>query len=40
VASILLKSGRLQSAIDNPQALINQIAGAINGVKRALLVEG
>jgi len=40
VASILLKSGRLQDAINNPQAFIDQVAGAINDTKRALLVEG
>ncbi len=40
VAFILLKSGRLQDAINNPQAFIDQAAGAINDTKRALLVEG
>jgi type III restriction enzyme len=40
VASILLRSGRLQDAINNPQAFIDQVAGAVNDTKRALLVEG
>jgi type III restriction enzyme len=40
VATILLKSGRLQDAINNPQSFIDQAAGAINDTKRALLVEG
>jgi type III restriction enzyme len=40
VASILLKSGRLQDAINNPQAFIDQVAAAINETKRDLLVSG
>lgn len=40
VAAILLKSGKLQDAINNPQAFIEQVAGAINDCKRGLLVEG
>jgi type III restriction enzyme len=40
VAAILLRSDRLQDAMNNPQAFIDQAAGAINDVKRALLVEG
>ncbi|HMD69788.1 MAG TPA: DEAD/DEAH box helicase family protein [Bryobacteraceae bacterium] len=40
VAAILLRCGRLQDAIGNPQAFIDQVAGAVNDAKRALLVEG
>jgi type III restriction enzyme len=40
VAAILLKCGRLQDALNNPQAFIEGIAEAINGAKRSLLVEG
>jgi type III restriction enzyme len=40
VASILLKSSRLQDAVNNPQAFIDQVADAINTVKRKLLVGG
>ena len=40
VASILLKAGRFDDAINNPQAFIDQVAKAINDTKRALLVEG
>jgi type III restriction enzyme len=40
VASILLRCGRLQDAVNNPQAFIDQAAGAVNDAKRALLVDG
>jgi type III restriction enzyme len=40
VASILLKASRLQDAVNNPQAFIDQVADAINTVKRQLLVGG
>lgn len=40
VADVLLKAGRLQDAVNNPQAFIDQVTEAINGVKRALLVAG
>lgn len=40
VAAILLKAGRLQDALNNPQAFIDQVSGAINDSKRALLVDG
>ena len=40
VAAILLKSGRLQDALNNPQAFIEQVTGAINDCKQALLVDG
>lgn len=40
VAAILLKSGRLADAINNPQAYIDQVTDAIGAAKRGLLVEG
>lgn len=40
VARILLGSGRLADAINNPQAFIEQIADVVNGVKREFLVYG
>jgi type III restriction enzyme len=40
VAAVLLKSGRLKDAVNNPQAYIEGVATAINDAKRALLVEG
>jgi len=40
VGTILLKSERLQDAINNPQRFINEVAAAINTTKRDLLVEG
>ena len=40
VAAVLLQSGRLQDALINPQAFIDQVAGAINDTKRDLLVGG
>jgi type III restriction enzyme len=40
VAAMLLQSGRLQDALNNPQAFIEQVSGAINDTKRSLLVEG
>ena len=40
VAAVLLQSGRLADAINNPQAYIDQVTEAIKGTKRALLVEG
>ena len=40
VAAVLLQSGRLQDALINPQAFIDQVADAINDTKRELLVEG
>jgi type III restriction enzyme len=40
VATILLKSGRLKDAINNPQIFIESVAGAINNCKRDLLVDG
>jgi len=40
VAAILVQSGRLQDALNNPQAFIDQVADTINDIKRALLVEG
>ena len=40
VARVLLDSGRLADAINNPQAFIDHTAEAINAVKRDVLVEG
>ena len=40
VAAVLLQFGRLQDALINPQAFIDQVAGAINDTKRDLLVGG
>lgn len=40
VARILLESGRLADAINNPQEFIEQTGDRINAVKRNLLVEG
>ena len=40
VAAVLLQSGRFQDALINPQAFIDQVAGAINDTKRDLLVGG
>jgi len=40
VARILLDSGRLTDAVNNPQAFIDLTAEAINAVKRNVLVEG
>lgn len=40
VARILLDSGRLADAINNPQAFIEHVAEAVNAVKREVLVAG
>ena len=40
IASILLKSERLNDAIKNPQVFIDAVAQAINHAKQAILVEG
>lgn len=40
VARILLESGRLTDAVNNPQAFIDYAAEAINAIKREVLVEG
>ena len=40
VARILLESGRLADAVNNPQAFIDHAAELINGVKRDFLVYG
>lgn len=40
VARILLDSGRLADAVNNPQAFIDHAAEAINAVKRQVLVDG
>ncbi|MCG5512345.1 restriction endonuclease [Ectothiorhodospira shaposhnikovii] len=40
VASILMNSGRLADAMNNPQAFIDHAAQVINGVKREFLVYG
>lgn len=40
VARILLDSGRLSDAVNNPQAFIDHAAEAVNAVKRDVLVEG
>lgn len=40
VARILMDSGRIKDAVNNPQAFIDHAAEAINAVKRAVLVEG
>lgn len=40
MARILLESGRLADAVNNPQAFIDHAAEAINAVKRELLVNG
>lgn len=40
VARILIDSGRIKEAVNNPQAFIDHAAEAINAEKRAVLVEG
>ncbi len=40
VAHILLESGRLADAVNNPQAFIDHAAEAVNAVKREFLVYG
>ncbi|PZN81923.1 MAG: restriction endonuclease [Candidatus Methylumidiphilus alinenensis] len=40
LASILLKSERLDDAIKNPQVFIDSVAQAINNAKQSILVEG
>lgn len=40
LARILMDSGRIKDAVNNPQAFIDYAAEAINAVKRAVLVEG
>ncbi len=40
IASTLLKSQRLQDAVNNPQLFIDQVSSIINAVKRELLVQG
>jgi type III restriction enzyme len=40
VARILMDSGRIKDAVNNPQAFIDHAAEAINAEKRAVLVEG
>lgn len=40
VARILIDSGRIKDAVNNPQAFIDHAAEAINAEKRAVLVEG
>jgi type III restriction enzyme len=40
VARILLGSGRLADAVNNPQAFIDQTAEGINAIKREVLVDG
>lgn len=40
VAQIILEANRLQDAMNNPQAFIEQVADAINDVKKGLLVSG
>jgi type III restriction enzyme len=40
VARILLESGRLNDAVNNPQAFIDHASELINAVKRELLVDG
>mgnify|MGYP001585928903 CR=1 FL=1 len=40
VARILLDSGRLADAVNNPQAFIEHTAEAVNAVKREVLVDG
>ena len=40
VARILLESGRLGDAINNPQAFIDHAAEAVGAVKREVLVDG
>lgn len=40
VARVLLNSGRLADAMNNPQAFIDHAAEAVNAVKRELLVDG
>ncbi|MCX7062057.1 MAG: DEAD/DEAH box helicase family protein [Gammaproteobacteria bacterium] len=40
IARILADSGRLQDAINNPQAFVEQAADLINACKRELLVQG
>jgi type III restriction enzyme len=40
IASTLLKSQRLQDAVNNPQLFIDHVSTIINAVKRELLVQG
>lgn len=40
IASILLKSGRLQDALNNPQVFIDTVSQTINNAKRDIVVEG
>lgn len=40
VARIILQANRLQDAMNNPQAFIEQVADVINEVKKGLLVSG
>ncbi|MBI5751046.1 MAG: DEAD/DEAH box helicase family protein [Hydrogenophilales bacterium] len=40
VARILLDSGRMKDAVNNPQAYIDHAAEAVNAVKREVLVDG
>ena len=40
VARILIDSGRIKDAVNNPQAFIDHVAEAINAEKRAVLVAG
>ncbi|MGH8426784.1 MAG: DEAD/DEAH box helicase family protein [Gammaproteobacteria bacterium] len=40
VASILLEAGRLDEALNNPQAYGDNVVNLINAVKREMLVEG
>ncbi|MGP1664832.1 MAG: DEAD/DEAH box helicase family protein [Rhodanobacter sp.] len=40
VARILLDSGRLADAVNNPQAFIDHASEAVNAVKREVLVDG
>lgn len=40
VAQILLQSGRLQDALNNPQLFVDKVSENIDAVKRRLLVDG
>lgn len=40
IANILLKSGRLNDALKNPQVFIDTVSQAINNAKRDIVVEG
>ncbi|MFN9030768.1 MAG: DEAD/DEAH box helicase family protein [Betaproteobacteria bacterium] len=40
VARVLMESGRLADAVNNPQAFIEHVAEAVNVVKRDVLVQG